>query len=408
MLFLNWGIFMNDICILPWISLETTPLGQLRVCCLANDNVKDEYGNDLLIENTTLSNAFNSEYIINLRKSFIANEKPKVCNRCWSEEASGRTSKRQNSWYRLNKLVQHIDFNNPNVGDLIFLDLKLGNICNLKCRICGSFSSSKWAQEEIEINKSYQTQYHRPATDFLRQGQWPRKVDAFWNDLNNLLPHIRYLEFTGGEPFLISEHFDFLQAAVDGGYASNIEIHYNTNGTQFPINGPELWKHFKLVEVAFSIDDVGPRFEYQRYGANWNIVNDNLSKFKKLRDENTNIILQLCLTVNALNFYYIDEILRWVPHQMFNYHYLNVVHDPPHFCVKNLNDDAKVLITKKLFGANIPDIFSKEIENLIQFMNSGNGTDCSYLKQVLRDSDTFRKQHLKDYHPELAAAIGYE
>ncbi|NDB56967.1 twitch domain-containing radical SAM protein [bacterium] len=399
---------MSNFCILPWISIETTPLGQMRVCCLSNENIKNSQGKDFLIENTTLSNAFNSDYIIDLRKSFIKGEKPKSCNRCWSEEESGRTSKRQNSWHRLKNLVKHIDFSNPNNGDLIFLDLKLGNICNLKCRICGSFSSSKWAQEEIEINKNYQSEYHRPANDFLKQGQWPRKFDAFWNDLNLILPQIRYLEFTGGEPFLISEHFDFLQAAIDGGHASQIEIHYNTNGTHFPSNGPDLWKHFKLVEIALSIDDMGPRFEYQRYGANWNSVNKNLNKFRQLRDQNSNIILQLCLTVNALNFYYIDEILRWVPNQMFNYHYLNVVHDPFHFCIKHLNDNAKKLITDKLSAAEIPSIFSNEIQNLIQFMNSGDSTNCSYLKQILQDSDVFRKQHLKDHHPEIAAAIGYE
>lgn len=400
---------MNEnVCILPWISIETTPLGQMRVCCLSNENIKDSDGNDLLIEDTILSDAFNSEYMINLRKSFINGEKPESCNRCWSEEASGRTSKRQNSWYRLNKLVQHIDFTNPESGDLIFLDLKLGNICNLKCRICGSFSSSKWAQEEIEINKSYQKEYHRPANDFLKQGQWPRKVDAFWSDLNNILPHIRYLEFTGGEPFLITEHFDFLQAAVDGGYASNIEIHYNTNGTQFPQNAIEIWKHFKIVEIALSIDDMGQRFEYQRHGAKWDIVQTNLKKFRELRDNNTNIVLQLCLTVNALNFYYIDEILQWVPHQMFNYHYLNVVHDPPNFCVKNLNDTAKTMITNKLGAATIPQTFIDEITNLVEFMNSGKGSDCKELVRVLQDSDTFRKQHLKDHHPEIAAAIGYE
>jgi len=399
---------MSNICILPWISIETTPLGQMRVCCLANDNIKDAHGNDLLIENTNLSTAFNSDYMINLRKAFINGEKPKVCNRCWSEEESNRTSKRQNSWYRLNQLVQHIDFTNPHNGDLIFLDLKLGNICNLKCRICGSFSSSKWAQEEIEINKNYQTEFHRTAHEHLKQGQWPRKVTAFWKDLDTILPHIRYLEFTGGEPFLISEHFDFLQAAVDGGYAQNIEIHYNTNGTQFPQHATEIWKHFKIVEIALSIDDMGPRFEYQRYGAKWETVIDNLYKFRNLRDNNNNIKLQLCLTVNALNFYYIDEILRWVPDQIFNYYYLNVVHDPPNFCVKNLNDSAKTLITNKLSQVDIPQVFADEIKNLIEFMNSGTSSDGKELVRVLKDSDAQRNQKFSDYHPEIAEAIGYE
>jgi pyruvate-formate lyase-activating enzyme len=398
---------MDNMCILPWISIQTTPLGQMSVCCLAMENIKDNDGNELRIENVTLSSAFNSDYMVNLRKSFINGEKPKLCERCWTEEASGRTSKRQHSTNRLSNLVKHIDFSNPN-GDLIFLDLKLGNICNLKCRICGSYSSSKWAQEELEINKSYPVEHHRPASDFLKQGQWPRQVTAFWDDLDALLPHIRYLEFTGGEPFLIAEHFEFLRQAIRHDVAQNIEIHYNTNGTNFPKDAVEIWKHFKLVEIALSIDDIGPRFEYQRYGAKWNEVSENLRQFRVLRDNNKNIVLQLCLTVNSLNFYYIDEILRWVPQQRFNFHYLNVVHTPPNFCVKNLNDTAKNLITNKLQNADIPLQFKDDISQLLQFMNSSNGTDCSDFRRVLADSDKFRKQHLADHHPELAAAIGYE
>ena len=53
--------------------------------------------------------------------------------------------------------------------------------------------------------------------------------------MDMLLPDIKYFEFTGGEPFLITQHFDLLQRAVDSGYAKDIDIHYNTNGTQFPI-----------------------------------------------------------------------------------------------------------------------------------------------------------------------------
>ncbi len=76
------------------------------------------------------------------------------------------------------------------------------------------------------------------------------------------LADIRYIEFTGGEPFMIAEHFDMLQGIVDRGIAGQVEIHYNTNGTQYPARGEAIWRHFKTVEIAFSIDDVGKRFEY--------------------------------------------------------------------------------------------------------------------------------------------------
>jgi organic radical activating enzyme len=56
----------------------------------------------------------------------------------------------------------------------------------------------------------------------------------FWDNLKTLLPNIKYFEFTGGEPFLIEQHFELLRYAVENDYAKNIEIHYNTNGTVFP------------------------------------------------------------------------------------------------------------------------------------------------------------------------------
>ena len=55
----------------------------------------------------------------------------------------------------------------------------------------------------------------------------------------------------------------------NNGYADNIEIHYNTNGTQFPEEFIETWRKFRKVEIAFSIDNLGERFEFERSGAKW-------------------------------------------------------------------------------------------------------------------------------------------
>ena len=96
---------------------------------------------------------------------------------------------------------------------------------------------------------------------------------------------MEYFEFTGGEPFMIKDHFKILMHCVEKGYAKNIDIHYNTNGTQLPPQEIfDLWSCFKHVEVAFSIDDVGEPFEYQRHPAKWREVNQNLIKFKEMKD----------------------------------------------------------------------------------------------------------------------------
>ena len=387
---------MSNLCILPWVSVESNPLGDIRPCCLTIDPIPG-----MKLSTNTLTDAYNSEYMRNLRQEFIDGKKPETCNRCWDEEAAGRTSKRMNSYYRLQHLVKDIDFTSVDSDNLIFLDLKLGNICNLKCRICGSYSSSKWAQEEIDIYPKNQI-----ARNNLIEGRWPRESKEFWEDLMEVLPKVRYMEFTGGEPFLINEHFDLLERAVKLGYAKDIEIHYNTNTTSVPNRGLKLWPHFKTVEIALSIDDIGDRFEYQRYGAVWKVALENLNKFKNLKASSGNIVLQICLTVNVQNIYYLDELVEWISQQSFDFVYFNVLHDAWYFNIRNLNTDAKNIINKKFNNLILP--YQDEINKVLEFMNQGEGSDCLKLKEVLKQSDIQRNQHFSTSHHEIAEAIGYE
>ena len=60
------------------------------------------------------------------------------------------------------------------------------------------------------------------------------KSKSFWDNLDELPSKLEYFEFTGGESWMIQQHFDLLRRAVDKGYAENIDIHYNTNTTQYP------------------------------------------------------------------------------------------------------------------------------------------------------------------------------
>lgn len=126
----------EKICMLPWISIETSPIGTSRPCCLAIDEITRADGSKYSLRENTLEEIYHSPYMQNLRSDFLAGNKPATCQRCWDEEAAGRTSKRINSRIRLKEYYNSIDFQNTNPNQLWFIDLKLGNICNLKCRIC--------------------------------------------------------------------------------------------------------------------------------------------------------------------------------------------------------------------------------------------------------------------------------
>ncbi len=398
----------KTICMLPWISIETSPIGTARPCCLAIDEITDDTGRKYDLNKTDLQTIYNSTYMQKLRQQFRAGEKPETCNRCWQEEDAGRASKRIYSKIRLKEFVDKVDYANDTPDQLWFVDLKLGNICNLKCRICGSWSSSRWAQEEIDYIPELKNKKDHLAYKFLQQGAWPRKTQTFWNNLRELLPNIKYFEFTGGEPFMIQEHFDLLQYAVDQGHAQNIDIHYNTNGTQWP-DAHELWKHFKRVDIAFSIDNVEQRFEYERYGAKWNEVTENIKNFHDLRDQyRGKITTQACMTINIQNVYYLEDLCAWINTQTFDDHYFNMLHDPKHMCVDNLTEAAKQIVVEKLKAGTFTPRHRAEILRIIKFIENGAGSDGEEFVFKMKKTDQYRKQSFEDTHPEIARAMGYD
>ena len=391
----------DKFCVLPWVSLETSPIGTTRPCCLAEDEIKDQDGNKYSLMTTDLNVVHNSEYMRKLRQEFLDKKQPQTCRKCWNEERSGRTSKRMHTINRLEHIVTDTEWT-VDAKPLVFIDFKLGNICNLKCRICGSWSSSTFAAEEVRFEGKDSFHYQ-----MLKDGAWPRKNQRFWEDIDKLMDQVRYLEFTGGEPFMIQEHFALLERMVSKGIAHNVEIHYNTNGTHYPENAEEIWKHFKTVEVAFSIDDVDERFEYQRANAIWSEVNTNMDRFEQLRERNTNIQLQVCSTVNVFNVMYLEGLANWIDKRSFDFVYWNMLHEAYYHSVGTLPERAKQIAIERLQNADVTEYHRQEFNNIIDFINGGVSLDGNILRMKVKDVDQRRKQDLCDHHPELAQAIEY-
>ena len=388
---------------LPWISIETSPIGTSRPCCLAIDEITDEDGVKYDLNKHTLTQIYQSGYMQDLRQEFLDGKQPDTCKRCWDEEAAGRVSKRINSRIRLKEYYDDVDFSNTNPDQLWFIDLKLGNICNLKCRICGSWSSSPWAQEEMAYLPDVKKKEHLAYT-FLKQGAWPRENPQFWDNLKSLLPNIKYFEFTGGEPFLIKEHFELLRYAVEHGYSKDIEIHYNTNGTVFP-DFADVWKEFKHVEIAFSIDNMGARFEYERYLAKWDEVQANMVKFTEIRSKK--LTIHLCTTINIQNVYYLHEICDWISQQTFDNVYFNMLHDPWHMCIARMTPAAKELVIDRLRTHEFNSKHRAEMMRVIKFIENGSGSDGKEFLRKMQQTDEFRKETMLTTHREIALAMGY-
>jgi len=397
----------DTICMLPWISIEASPMGTARPCCLAREDIT---GIDLRVN--TLEQAYKSEYMQNLRQQFRRGEKPDSCKLCWDEESVGRDSKRINSRVRLKELYTLVDWENDTPDQLWFLDLKLGNICNLKCRICGSWSSSKWAAEELDYMPAGFNKKEHIAYKWLKQGKWPQESPDFWTNLKTLLPQIKYFEFTGGEPWLIEEHWDLLKYAVSTGDSKHIDIHYNTNATvnSLGVEKSVLWNDFGRVDIAFSVDNVGKRFEYERFGADWDEANEIIDGIHFAKNVDTpNITTQLCFTINIQNVYYLDELLEWADTKEFGSIYFNMLHSPDHMSIQRMTPAAQELVLSKLkttFWKSTK--YQKEIDNVIKFIELGTGSDGKEFLKKMKQTDAYRKQNFMDTHSEIAKAMGYE
>ena len=160
----------SNICPLPWTSLEVGVNGGAAPCCLYKGQVSN-----VKVYETDLKTIQQSQFMEDLRTQFRNGEKPAGCDRCWVEESAGKTSKRINSLYKMKNSLQNWTPNSE--PSLKFIDFKLGNVCNLKCRICGSWSSSKWAQEELDYGEN------PVAKKNLKEGGWPKKQSQFFDDI---------------------------------------------------------------------------------------------------------------------------------------------------------------------------------------------------------------------------------
>jgi hypothetical protein len=316
----------KTICPLPWIHLATRPNGDVRVCCTANASgagqedskeiglITNSSGN-MNLKDYPLAEIWNSDYMKSVRLQMLNNQIPSSCTKCFEEESSGIVSKRQwetSVWNERLDIDAIIDVTSPDGGLPVvipYFDLRLGNLCQLKCVMCSPHDSSSWIKE-------WKLQYPKYKTIELKQDQnWDSDFDYTWYKKGNFLSdmrlqanNIRELYFAGGEPLLIPEHYKILEFMVETGASKSCILRYNSNGLELPEKLFELWSHFKQVKFNFSIDAVGERNDYIRYPSKWIDVVTNL---ERLDDTPNNITINIACAVQLLNVLNIPELVHW-------------------------------------------------------------------------------------------------
>ena len=317
-------------CPIPWLHQAVKNNGKYRLCCQANVTsnqgiVRKEDGTAFNASEDSIQDAYNGDLLKKVRSSMLKGEWNPECSRCMIEEATGLMSRRPNEveqWKDTFTFEDALKVTAPD-GSIdmkpIYYDLRFGNFCNLKCRMCGPTDSHQWYDEHVEF---YDEQGFNDTEGFVKliqtdKGRWStpdydwHEDDRFWKDLESNMPNIRRVYMAGGEPLLIEKHYDFLQLCIDNDCAKNIYLEYNTNLSVLPDRAKELWKKFKGVRVGASIDGMEEVLEYQRYPLKWNVVLENLRQLDKLAEENTNIEPGIGYTVTAYNAFHFPKFIWW-------------------------------------------------------------------------------------------------
>ena len=289
----------NNFCALPFIHMAIEANGDIRPCCMG-----DEF--DLNIRNKTIQQVYNDPKRLQFVDSFRRNEQHPLCNTCWKDPEVRTTFSA--APVAIDATIQAMSGTLPN-HELKWLEIKPGNRCNLKCRICGVHNSSSWAKDDAIINDPDKKYKDSISYKYTQSCDWIDDPE-FWNDINEM-ESIEYLHFMGGEPFMVPEHFQLIKALIDNPNidTSKITIGYNTNGTYFPSKENfELYNNFKQVSFALSIDDIDERFNYQRKLADWEEVKTNIKNFQKLNKDQYFVYLDP--TISIYNIFYLNEITK--------------------------------------------------------------------------------------------------
>lgn len=419
----------KTICTIPWTHTAVYQNGEYGICCMCvyNSGGRLFTGDkpESVMEND-IDTVRNHPTYVELRKSMLAGEQHELCKLCWDEEAlGGRHSKRQGQQhiYRdtLEKILEigdptgHIDVNEFPIQ---YLDLRLGNLCNLACRSCGPDNSSLWLEylgfKQFTVGGrpgTYNISNENKVYKIVEEDFNYWKSDKFDEFLVRVLPTVNRIYFTGGEPLINKRHYQILDYCIEKGFAKNIELEYNTNGTTLNMNLLNQWREFKFVDVCFSIDAMGPLANYVRYPTDWDVIERNMRMFDDI--DIPHLRGSTNATISIFNIMHLPEFFTWFHKQKFKKFKRNLCWHrlvfPKIYNVQILPAETKKMITEYydnfIANSDIPDL-KHNIYNIITFMNQEDQSIRMPEFRIMVDrQDRLRNQNVRDEVPWLGELL---
>lgn len=338
-------------CILPWIHAQTKPNGQIKPCCrfdskhvdykVTNKTYKfDKFNiND---EHMTFTTALESPEWQEIREAMLKDEKVPGCRKCYQEEEFAfndkykhprrkiKSLKEKENWTRNNKNLTSPEDNSIKIR---YLEITMGNYCNLKCRTCGSDLSTTWEDDDAILSNHYK---ERKVTKI-------NNIEKEWSTAD--FSNIEEIKFTGGEPMLHPNFIKVLDILISSGRASLITLDIFTNASWVPRDKViSRLNQFGKILINLSVDGVGKVNDYIRFPSEWSVVDESVREWLTLEKNNTvgiteqKYIIKWVPCVSIYNVWHFHIMIDWWFSLQKEYrgkewwesknYMVNIVHDP--------------------------------------------------------------------------------
>jgi len=343
----------TSFCVLPFYSMEL-PSG--KSCCLLPDDADVEL----------------------IKHQMLNNKRPVECNKCWRLEDAGIKSDRM---LKNETLDHYFDQNLISIFEdcvdqknyIQHYKIDTSNVCNATCITCGSGSSSAWGQ--------LQKKHHLPALK-----NWKISPTQLHNQINYYTT--KSIIFRGGEPFLNSTNFDVLEQLL---WHNNTDcfISFVTNGSiTLSDYQKDVISHFKNKNFCFSIDGIGPVFEYMRYPLKWSALEKNIQYCRE-----NNIVISASYTISNINILYHDQTVEWFKQNQIEF-INNPVYVPVHFQPSALPRELKKNIATSMLDT--------QLANALLQHNDQDEQNYQQFRTMITHQNQLKGIQMKDYLPELA------
>lgn len=342
-------------CMHPFTGLATREDGAIKVCCRSHP-----IG---YIQKESLEEIWNNESMRRIRHQVLNDERPPECEPCFSLEDQGVESLRQR---HIKGIIPEARINlYPNALDNLTedytmpfeiptIEIKLNNLCNLKCRMCHPMDSTSWNDwdkvEEFYIKENNFLPKKITELNLLNKPYLQEFDDNpnWWNSFEKIIPYLKRAEFAGGEPLMDPQHYRILDILAP--YGEQMEIKYATNLSTLGKNNRNVfdyWPKFKSVAVNVSIDGIGDSYEYVRGNARWSELIHNIKQIQSL--PNISRIVG-AVAVQVSNALVLHKMIEYFLNDLKIVFYTNMVNYPNVLSIQTLPLELKNTVKNNLLN----------------------------------------------------------